>query len=193
MRVKGSHKQVVIPTFFVCFNISAIVGSAILYGDFENVQVHQFTTFLYGCATTFLGVFLLTRSSEEAGISLEEPVALSDGAQSRRESIRDSAEGQSGQAGPAGLPVLRGKQSSASLVLSPGKVSDEGDVDEMGSPLTHWPSICCMLRLLRGGACRGRRRRTRRHCLDRPRGNGIGGYIYIHTKFGSRHVAVTDT
>ena len=109
----------VIPTFFVSFNLSAIVGSAILYGDFENVKVHQFTTFLYGCATTFLGVFFLTRSAVETGLRLEEPV-ISPEDNNSEEGGTDGRPLSPSQ--PLVLPVLRGKQSSASLVLSPGKV-----------------------------------------------------------------------
>lgn len=52
----------VIPTQFVFFTISAIVGSAVLYRDFENVEPHRFINFIFGCLTTFGGVFILTRS-----------------------------------------------------------------------------------------------------------------------------------
>lgn len=50
----------VIPTQFVFFTISAIVGSAILYRDFENMDAHRLINFLFGCLTTFAGVFVLT-------------------------------------------------------------------------------------------------------------------------------------
>ena len=58
--------KIVIPTQFVFFNLAAIVGSAILYRDFEHVDFHTFVTFVYGCATTFLGVFILTWTSGAA-------------------------------------------------------------------------------------------------------------------------------
>jgi hypothetical protein len=58
--------KIVIPTQFVFFNLTAIVGSAILYRDFEHVDFHTFLTFVYGCATTFLGVFILTWTSGAA-------------------------------------------------------------------------------------------------------------------------------
>jgi hypothetical protein len=51
--------QLVIPTQFVLFNLSAIVGSAILFGDFARALFHQIVTFLYGCAATFAGVFVI--------------------------------------------------------------------------------------------------------------------------------------
>jgi len=52
--------KVVIPVQFVLFTLSAIIGSAILYGDFKTAKFHQIVTFLYGCVATFLGVFIIT-------------------------------------------------------------------------------------------------------------------------------------
>ncbi|KAJ2916521.1 hypothetical protein MD484_g3937, partial [Candolleomyces efflorescens] len=49
----------VIPIQFVLFTLSAIIGSAILYGDFKKAKFHQVVTFLYGCAATFAGVFII--------------------------------------------------------------------------------------------------------------------------------------
>ncbi|KAG8766496.1 hypothetical protein FRC12_006852 [Ceratobasidium sp. 428] len=57
------ESRVVIPTQFVMFNLTAIVGSAILYRDFDKINFHRFLTFFYGCMTTFLGVYLLTLAS----------------------------------------------------------------------------------------------------------------------------------
>ncbi|KAI9066368.1 DUF803-domain-containing protein [Trametes sanguinea] len=51
--------KIVVPTQFVMFNLSAIVGSAILYGDFKQATFHQLVTFLYGCGATFAGVFII--------------------------------------------------------------------------------------------------------------------------------------
>ncbi|KAJ7086735.1 magnesium transporter NIPA-domain-containing protein [Mycena epipterygia] len=56
MRFDG---KVVIPIQFVLFTMSAIIGSAILYGDFKKATFHQLVTFLYGCAATFTGVFII--------------------------------------------------------------------------------------------------------------------------------------
>jgi hypothetical protein len=39
--------------------MSAIIGSAILYGDFKKATFHSLVTFLYGCAATFTGVFII--------------------------------------------------------------------------------------------------------------------------------------
>lgn len=57
--------KMVVPSQFVFFTLSAIIGSAILYGDFEKAQFHQIVTFLYGCAATFAGVFILMWTSND--------------------------------------------------------------------------------------------------------------------------------
>lgn len=72
------------PTQFVLFTISAIVGSAVLYRDFADMDAHRLVNFLFGCLTTFAGVFTLTRDkyrgeNEEGG----------PGRQTRNEQVRD--------------------------------------------------------------------------------------------------------
>ncbi|KAG9219174.1 hypothetical protein CCMSSC00406_0001584 [Pleurotus cornucopiae] len=57
-------EQTVIPIQFVFFTLSAIIGSAILYGDFKTARFHQIVTFIYGCAATFLGVFIIAWAPE---------------------------------------------------------------------------------------------------------------------------------
>jgi hypothetical protein len=58
--------KVVIPTQFVLFNLTAIVGSAVLYRDFDKFPFERLVIFLYGCAATFIGVFILARTSPSA-------------------------------------------------------------------------------------------------------------------------------
>ncbi|GAN10562.1 conserved hypothetical protein [Mucor ambiguus] len=50
----------VIPTQFVLFTVSAIVGSAVLYHDFDGMNMEQMSRFMSGCAIEFLGVYLIT-------------------------------------------------------------------------------------------------------------------------------------
>lgn len=50
----------VIPIQFVLFTLSVIIGSAVLYRDFERTTVEQATKFVGGCLLTFFGVFLIT-------------------------------------------------------------------------------------------------------------------------------------
>jgi len=51
---------IVIPTQFVFFTISVIVGSAMLYRDFEKTTGDKLGEFLGGVALTFLGVWCIT-------------------------------------------------------------------------------------------------------------------------------------
>ena len=50
----------VIPIQFVMFTLSVIIGSAILYRDFEKATAESFSKFIGGCLLTFFGVFLIT-------------------------------------------------------------------------------------------------------------------------------------
>ncbi|THH33644.1 hypothetical protein EUX98_g503 [Antrodiella citrinella] len=78
---------IVVPTQFVFFNLSAIIGSAILYGDFKRATFHQTVTFLYGCGATFAGVFIITwtqrtpdEDDDEDGVDEDgHPADLEDG------------------------------------------------------------------------------------------------------------------
>lgn len=54
------NSTMVIPTQFVLFTISVIVGSAILYRDFERTTPKDAGKFVGGCALTFLGVWCIT-------------------------------------------------------------------------------------------------------------------------------------
>ena len=55
-----------IPIQFVFFTLSAIIGSAILYGDFRKARFHEVVTFLYGCVATFVGVFIIAWSPQNS-------------------------------------------------------------------------------------------------------------------------------
>ncbi|KAJ3374094.1 hypothetical protein GGF31_008310 [Allomyces arbusculus] len=50
---------VVIPTQYVLFTLSAILGSAMLYDDFDDREAGSVVTFVFACLATFLGVFLI--------------------------------------------------------------------------------------------------------------------------------------
>ncbi|KAK5064915.1 hypothetical protein LTR84_000749 [Exophiala bonariae] len=50
----------VIPTQFVLFTLSVILGSAVLYRDFEHTGTTQAAKFITGCFLTFFGVYLIT-------------------------------------------------------------------------------------------------------------------------------------
>lgn len=50
----------VIPVQFVMFTLSVIIGSAVLYRDFQKAQAENVGKFIGGCLLTFFGVFLIT-------------------------------------------------------------------------------------------------------------------------------------
>ncbi|WPG97311.1 putative magnesium transporter nipa6 [Acrodontium crateriforme] len=61
------NATVVIPTQFVLFTLSVIMGSAILYRDFEREEASDGAKFVGGCALTFLGVWCITSGRSETG------------------------------------------------------------------------------------------------------------------------------
>ncbi|GAB7360275.1 hypothetical protein MBLNU230_g8033t1 [Neophaeotheca triangularis] len=65
------NATMVIPTQFVMFTISVIVGSAILYRDFERQDAGDAAKFVGGCALTFFGVWCIT-SGRDSGEENEE-------------------------------------------------------------------------------------------------------------------------
>ncbi|PON21711.1 hypothetical protein TGAM01_v209449 [Trichoderma gamsii] len=54
----------VIPIQFVMFTLCVIIGSAVLYRDFEKTNMKQAAKFVGGCLLTFFGVFLITSGRE---------------------------------------------------------------------------------------------------------------------------------
>ncbi|SPN98343.1 uncharacterized protein DNG_01390 [Cephalotrichum gorgonifer] len=65
--LQRSDSTVVIPIQFVMFTLCVIIGSAVLYRDFERTTPLQAVKFIGGCLLTFFGVFLITsgRASRE--------------------------------------------------------------------------------------------------------------------------------
>ncbi|KAL8804563.1 MAG: hypothetical protein Q9182_002478 [Xanthomendoza sp. 2 TL-2023] len=57
----------VIPTQFVLFTLSVIIGSAVLYRDFESATAASMGKFIGGCFLTFLGVYLITSGRTREG------------------------------------------------------------------------------------------------------------------------------
>jgi magnesium transporter len=54
----------VIPVQFVLFTLSVIIGSAVLYRDFEKTPRDRAVKFVGGCLLTFFGVFLITNGRD---------------------------------------------------------------------------------------------------------------------------------
>ncbi|KAK4051476.1 hypothetical protein OIO90_004690 [Microbotryomycetes sp. JL221] len=53
--------RLVIPIQFMTFSLSTIVGSAVLYREFDNVDLPTLLNFAFGCALSALGVWLITK------------------------------------------------------------------------------------------------------------------------------------
>ena len=68
----------VIPTQFVLFTLSVIIGSAILYRDFESATAERFAKFIGGCMLTFLGVYLITTRREKGGGGQDDGIDIGD-------------------------------------------------------------------------------------------------------------------
>ncbi|KAI0909855.1 magnesium transporter NIPA-domain-containing protein [Ustulina deusta] len=76
----------VIPIQFVLFTLSVIIGSAVLYRDFERTTLEQAIKFVGGCLLTFFGVFLISsgrlRQEDDDRLSddenVEETIGLRD-------------------------------------------------------------------------------------------------------------------
>ncbi|KAI8575880.1 hypothetical protein K450DRAFT_259619 [Umbelopsis ramanniana AG] len=84
----------VIPTQFVLFTVSAIIGSAVLYRDFDDVYAEQFVHFVFGCIIEFLGVYLITANRRNSDIKIagDESTMSSHGGRSRTSSIQSEHE-----------------------------------------------------------------------------------------------------
>jgi hypothetical protein len=94
MQVKYVNKSLarfdstqVIPVQFVMFTLSVIIGSAVLYRDFESTTPERAVKFIGGCLLTFFGVFLITsgrskhdddESDIESDVEGEERITLID-------------------------------------------------------------------------------------------------------------------
>ncbi len=70
----------VIPTQFVLFTLSVIIGSAVLYQDFDAYTPSRAGKFVGGCLLTFLGVYFITsgrvRGDDESSYSTDEEEAI---------------------------------------------------------------------------------------------------------------------
>ncbi|KAL0931632.1 DUF803 domain membrane protein [Colletotrichum truncatum] len=69
----------VIPIQFVTFTLCVIIGSAVLYRDFERTSTEQAVKFVGGCLFTFFGVFLITSGRREE--DMDDGVSDADGAE----------------------------------------------------------------------------------------------------------------
>ncbi|KAL8913717.1 MAG: hypothetical protein Q9171_001567 [Xanthocarpia ochracea] len=109
----------VIPTQFVLFTLSVIIGSAVLYRDFESATAARVGKFIGGCLLTFLGVYLITsgrslenEDSEDHLDDEEEAIGLVD-----EERLQDEAEANQADYSPSR------RKSSMSEVINGSSIS----------------------------------------------------------------------
>lgn len=69
----------VIPIQFVSFTLCVIIGSAVLYRDFERTTAERAIKFVGGCGLTFFGVFLITSGRPPADEDDEEMLSDDEG------------------------------------------------------------------------------------------------------------------
>lgn len=123
----------VIPTQFVLFTLSVIIGSGILYRDFEKIGQDRLSKFVLGCGFTFWGVYLITSGRVNRGEEDDDHIAeggyigLIEGDghlenPSQHESIgrprRSSAFGADGAASPTATRSTRNSYQSAHLAIA---------------------------------------------------------------------------
>lgn len=123
------------------FTLSAIIGSAILYGDFKKAQFQQIVMFLYGCAATFVGVFVIAwapapsmdeeEGSEDVSGASEtgspDQTRLGPGTVGRRR--RATLVLPSGVNNVRETPSVRRKHGAVSMGLSPAQVRPTSAID----------------------------------------------------------------
>lgn len=70
--LKNFDATQVIPTQFVLFTLSVIIGSAVLYRELEKESAGDAGKFVGGCALTFFGVYLITSARDQESEEEEE-------------------------------------------------------------------------------------------------------------------------
>ncbi|OAX84858.1 hypothetical protein ACJ72_00760 [Emergomyces africanus] len=140
----------VIPTQFVLFTISVILGSAVLYRDFESTTFARAEKFIGGCALTFLGVYLITSGRTGADVSESESESESDSDEEAiglfgTERYRDSIDGQRERrqshpkqtlGGTAGLAVQAPDSRPRSLLTDEADYAEDDGVQTPRAPLS---------------------------------------------------------
>ncbi|KAI1464750.1 DUF803-domain-containing protein [Daldinia caldariorum] len=141
----------VIPIQFVLFTLSVIIGSAILYRDFERTTAQQAVKFIGGCLLTFFGVFLITSGRPRQGDTdelsddenVEETIGLRDQESSSSYTNRGE-QPRSDEQQPASSPLSR----------RPSHVSRVSYQNAGAKPLPQPPSKTPSIRKFDGAASR---------------------------------------
>lgn len=105
--------RVVIPSQFCSFALSCIVGSAVLYREFEGVDPAQMIQFVLGCLISAGGVYVLTKDPDG-----DKPTGSEGG--NRRGEDEDGGLPKPVTAGAPGGPASLGSPPALTVELPPG-------------------------------------------------------------------------
>lgn len=108
----------VIPTQFVLFTLSVILGSAVLYRDFERMQASNVGEFVGGCALTFSGVWLITSGRKPSDEDDDEDDDYDEDAEEVADQIRMVDEEQTPADGMSELSRTATAQTTTPFVMS---------------------------------------------------------------------------
>lgn len=126
----------VIPIQFVLFTLSVILGSAILYRDFEKITRQQAVKFVGGCLLTFFGVFLITSGRQQQD-DVEDVLSDEEGVEETIGLTRQDVNNAADSATPP-LPSRRSSRQSRVSFADTAKLeppSDDTDVPLLGPPV----------------------------------------------------------
>ncbi|KAK0748808.1 magnesium transporter NIPA-domain-containing protein [Apiosordaria backusii] len=137
----------VIPIQFVLFTLSVIIGSAVLYRDFERTTKERAAKFVGGCLLTFFGVFLITSGrprhddedeailsdaegiEETIGLSEQDPTSATGTAALARSSSRRGSDS-AGRSRRSSRVSFTNKSLAALPKQKPSLINEEADYDE---------------------------------------------------------------
>jgi hypothetical protein len=136
----------VIPVQFVIFTLSVIIGSAILYRDFERTTTDDAVKFFAGCALTFSGVWLITsgrgkrQQDEEEGSEDGDAIDLIDEEHQQPEiRERSDSDARRGSLRPPSVRPRSSRSEAPSFVITSDDSPSQPFSFEASSPLNENP------------------------------------------------------
>lgn len=127
----------VIPIQFVLFTLCVIVGSAILYRDFEKTTAKRATKFVGGCLLTFFGVFLITSGRQRQDDNDDHVLSDAEGVETIGLMHHEANAPPRALAQEASTPKSQSRQSSRlswvsfAETVKPGSPPDDADAASM--------------------------------------------------------------
>ncbi|KAL7425254.1 hypothetical protein Q5752_000942 [Cryptotrichosporon argae] len=172
--MRFESKQV-IPTQFVLFSVSAIIGSAVLYQEFRGLNFSRFVNFVFGIATTFFGVYFLTSSPSSSPNSAS---SSPDSPSTRLATLARIAED---------TPLLLPRPATASTAVSPRRVFRRASSSQLLTPgLSSQAGLLLLATTPPGVGGYGTNGRTGAGAGGSGGGGGGGGAAIGRTRSASR-------